>query len=164
MVSVIALFALLHILSAIAWFGAGIFFVSVIGPGVKTFTPAASLEFLTKVGPRQVRFFAGSATATIVFGLVLLYLSFGASYTTWPTSLVIGFGLGLIAYLDLLFVAAPAFRKADHIARELVKNPSGGPPPPDFQRYLNRGRAGAGSTVAILFLATIFMVATGFPF
>jgi len=164
MVSVIAFFAMLHILSAIAWFGAAIFFVSVVGPAVKTFTPAASLEFLLKVGPRQVRFFAGSATATIVFGLALLYFSFGTGYTTWPTSLVIGFSLGLIAYLDVLLVAAPAFRKADHIARELANNPQAGPPPPDLQRYLSRGRQGAASVVVILLLATIFMVATGFPY
>lgn len=162
--SIITALAILHVLSAMAWFGAGIFFVSAIGPAVRTFTLASSLEFLAKAGPRQIRFFAGSATATIVFGLALLFLGFGTDYTIWPSTLSIGFGLGLIAYLDLLIVAAPAFRKADHLAKELLKSPQPGPPPPELQKALSRGRAGAGSTVAILFLATIFMVATGFPF
>lgn len=161
---VITVFAFLHIISAIGWLGALIFFLSVVGPAVRTFTPAASLEFLVKVGPRQLRFFAGTATATILFGLALLYFSLGTDYSLYPTSIVAGFSLGFIAYLDALLVAVPAFRKADSIAKEFAKNPQAGPPPPDLQKYLNRGRLGAASTGVILLLTTAFMVATGFPY
>ncbi len=153
----------MHVTSAIAWFGALIFFISVLGPAVRTFTPAASLEFLVKVGPRQLRFFAGTATATIIFGLALLFTSLGTDYTLWPTTIVAGFVLGLLAYLVALVVAIPAFRKADAIAKEFSKNPAG-PPPPDLAKYLNRGRIGAASVLVILLLTTVFMVATGFPF
>jgi uncharacterized membrane protein len=162
--SIITVFAFLHVLSAIAWLGAAIFFVSVVGPAVRRFTPAASLEFLVKVGPRASRFFGGTATATIIFGLVLLYLAFGTDYTLWPTTIVVGFALGLIAYLDAVLVAIPSLRKADHIAKGLAMNPQASPPPPDFAKYLRRGTLGAASTAVILVLTTAFMVATGFPF
>jgi hypothetical protein len=161
---VITIFAFLHIIFAIAWLGGAIFFVSAVGPAVKTFTPATSLEFLVKAGPGQLRFFAGSATATIIFGLALLFSSLGTDYTLWPNTIIAGFTLGLIAYLNVLLVAAPAFRKVDRIAKELMKNPQAGPAPPEFAKNLNRARLGAASTVVILVLATVFMVATGFPY
>jgi hypothetical protein len=159
---IITTLAFLHIISAIAWMGAAIFFISVIGPAVRGFTPAASLEFLTKVGPRQLRFFIGSASATLIFGLALLFSLYGTDYTLWPTAIVIGFSLGLLAYLDLALVAGPAFREADRIARQVMSNPQGGPPPPELQQALGRGRLAASLAVVILMLATIFMVVSAF--
>ncbi|HLQ06433.1 MAG TPA: hypothetical protein VK126_01610, partial [Nitrososphaerales archaeon] len=41
--TVIAVLTVLHIASAIGWMGAVVFFLSVIGPSVRKFTPAASL-------------------------------------------------------------------------------------------------------------------------
>ncbi len=156
--TVIAILTFLHIASAIGWMGAVVFFLSVLGPSVRKFTPAASLEFLTKVGPRQVRYFAGTATSTIVFGLALLFTAFGTDYTTWPRYIEAGFSLGLLAYLIAIFVAIPSFRGADKIAHQVMGNPQPGPPPPELARYLKRGNQAAISVAVILLLALVFMV------
>ena len=160
----ITVLAFLHIASAVGWLGAVAFFLSAIGPGVRTFTPPASLEFLTKVGPRQIRYFAGTATATIVFGLALLFAYYGSN--AWPTSMEVGFGLGLIAYLVAIGVTVPAFLKADKVAHQIMSLQ--GPPPPELGAqlagHLRRGNV-AGLTVGILLILTLaFMVYTGFPF
>jgi hypothetical protein len=158
--TVIAALTFLHIASAVGWLGAVVFFVSVIGPSVRTFTPAASLEFLTKVGPRQLRYFVGVATSTIVFGLALLFVSFGTDYTTWPRYIEIGFSLGLLAYLIAVLVTVPTLRKAVGIAHQMMSNPQAGPPPPEFAGYLKRGNQAAIAVAIILLLALVFMVSS----
>jgi hypothetical protein len=161
---VITILAFLHIAAAVGWMGALVFFLSTIGPGVRTFTPAASLEFLTKVGPRQTRFFIGTATATIVFGLGLMFEYFGSS--AWPTSLEAGFVLGFLAYAIALGVTVPSFRNADKVARKIMSTQ--GPPPPELgaqlQGYLKKGNIAAIAVGILLVFALIFMVYTGFPF
>jgi hypothetical protein len=161
--AIVSVLAILHVAAAAAWFGALVFFISIVGPGVRSFTPAASLEFLTKVGPRQLRFFIGSATATILFGVALLYAYYG-SYP-WPTSIEVGFGFGLLAYLIALGVTVPAFRNADKVAHQIMATQ--GPPPPELAAklggFLKRGNIGAASVGLALVLTLIFMVDTGFP-
>ena len=156
--NVIAVLTILHIASAIGWMGAVLFFLSVIGPSVRNFTPAASLEFLTKVGPRQIRYFAGTATSTIVFGLALLITAFGTDYTAWPRYIEVGFSLGVLAYLLAILVAVPSFRRADKIAHQIMSNPQAGPPPPELARYLKRGNQAAIAIAFILLLTLVFMV------
>jgi hypothetical protein len=156
--TIIAVLTVLHIASAIGWLGAVVFFLSVIGPSVRKLTPAASLEFLTKVGPRQIRYFVGTATSTIVFGLALLFTTFGTDYTSWPRYIEAGFSFGLLAYLIALIVAIPSFRGAEKIAHQIMSNPQAGPPPPELARYLKRGNQAAISVVVILVLALVFMV------
>lgn len=157
--TVIAVLTFLHIVSAMGWLGGVVFFLSAIGPGVRSFTPPASLEFLTKVGPRQLRFFAGVATSTIVFGLALLFATFGADYTTWPVYIEVGFSLGLIAYLIAIGVTVPTFRKVDKIAREMMSKPPG-PPPPEFTVLLRRANMAAMAVAAILLITLAFMVSS----
>jgi uncharacterized membrane protein len=158
--TVIAALTILHILSAMAWLGGAIFFLSAIGPGVRTFTPPASLEFLTKVGPRQLRYFAGAGTATIVFGLSLLFAALGTDYSTWPRYIEVGFGLGLVAYLIAIFVTIPTFRKVDKIAHQMIDNPQKGPPPPEFPKLLARANMAAVLVVLILLVTLVFMVSS----
>ncbi|HEY6282604.1 MAG TPA: hypothetical protein VIW22_01625 [Nitrososphaerales archaeon] len=156
--TVIAILTFLHIASAIGWLGAVVFFLSVIGPSVRKFTPAASLEFLTKVGPRQIRYFAGVATSTIVFGLALLFAAFGTDYSAWPRYIEAGFSLGLLAYLIALVVVIPSFLRVEKIAHQIMSNPQAGPPPPELARYLKRGNQAVVSVALILLLALLFMV------
>ena len=134
-----------------------LFYLSAVGPGVRSFTPPASLEFLTKVGPRQIRFFAGASTATIAFGLALLYAAFGADYTSWPWYIEVGFSMGLVAYLIAILVTVPTFRKVDRMAHEIMGNPPR-PPPPEFPGLLKRANTAATAVAIILFLALVFMV------
>lgn len=162
--TVISVLAFLHIVSAVAWLGGVVFFLSAVSPGMAAFTPAARLEYLTKIGPKQIRFFAGASTATIIFGLLLLYSFFGSDYTEWPLSIEIGFGLGLIAYLVAIGVTIPTFRKMEKIAREMLANPQSGPPPPEFARLGDRSNLAAMTVAALLILTAIFMVVTAFPY
>jgi hypothetical protein len=163
-VTLITVLAFLHVAAGASWFGALMFLISVLGPGVRTFTPQASLEFLTKVGPGQLRFFLGAATATIVFGLALVFDAFGSDASAWPSSIDVGMVLGLLAYLIAAFVAAPAFRNADKVAHEITS--SQGPPPLELTAklgaYLKRGSMAATAVGVVLFLTLIFMVGAAF--
>jgi len=154
--------AFLHIATAIAWMGGVVFFLSVIGPGVRTLNPPGSLEFLTKVGPRQLRYFMGAATGTIIFGLALLLYAFGTNASYWPSSIEAGFGLGLIAYLIAMLVTVPTFRKANSMALQIMANPQHGPPPPEFGALMKRANMAAVAVALILFLTLVFMVGTAF--
>ncbi len=158
--TVIAVLTFLHIVSAMGWLGGVVFFLSAVGPGVRAFTPAASLEFLTKVGPKQTRYFGAVATLTVVFGLGLLFATFGSDFSTWPGYIEVGFSLGLIAYLIAVLVTIPAFRKADKIAHQIMANPQPGPPPPEFLRLLSRGNMSVMAIAAILLLTLVFMVSS----
>jgi len=158
---VITILAYLHIISAMGWLGAAVLFVSVIGPGLRSLSPTARLEFLSKVGPRGTRFFIGTSTSTIVFGLALLF-SFPGAFNTTITA---GLTLGLIAYLDAILVSIPSFRKADHLAKEmLASGQAGGPPSPELAKALKRGGIGVTTVVVLLVITLIFMVTAGFPF
>lgn len=158
--SVIAVLTFFHIVSAIGWLGGVIFFISAVGPGLKSFTPGASLEYLTKVGPKQIRFFIGAATATIIFGLGLLFTTFGSDYASWPWYIEAGFSFGLVAYLIAMLVAVPAFSKAEHLARERMSSPVSGPPSPEFVKSLKRGNQAVMVVAVILFIALAFMVSS----
>jgi hypothetical protein len=157
---VIAVLTFLHIASAMGWLGGVVFFLSAVGPGVRAFTPAASLEFLTKVGPRQLRYFGGVATSTIVFGLALLVATFGTDVSTWPGYIEVGFTLGFVAYLIAILVTIPTFRKVDKIAHQMMANPQAGPPPPEFPKLLKRANMAAVAVALILFFTMLFMVSS----
>ena len=157
--SIIAVLTFLHIVTAMGWLGGVIFFLSAVGPGVRAFTPPALLEFLTKVGPKQIRFFAGVATGTIVFGLALLFAAFGTDYSSWPNYIETGFGFGLIAYLIAVLVTIPTIRKLSGIARQLMSGPPG-PPPPELLKLLKRANMATMAVALLLLLALIFMVSS----
>ena len=157
--AIITVLAFLHVLSAMGWLGGATLFVSAVVPGTRSMSPAASLEFLAKVGPRSTRFFAGSATATIVFGLALLGLVPGLM----GTSLMGGVAFGLIAYVTAIFTMI-SFRKADNIAKERLASGQTGPPPPELAKALKRGGITVVLTVLLLIIALMFMIVTGFPF
>jgi len=156
--SVITILAFLHIITAVGWLGGAILFVSSIAPGLRSLSPAASLEFLAKVGPRTTRFFAGAATGTIVFGMALLSVLPGVTNTIYY-----GVGLGLIAYLTAILTIL-SFRKADKIARSILEGPRAGPPPPEFQNAMRTGGISVTLTVLLLIISLVFMVYAGSPF
>ncbi|MDA4128948.1 MAG: hypothetical protein OK422_05800 [Thaumarchaeota archaeon] len=156
---IITVLAYLHIISAIGWLGGAVLFVSVVAPGLRSLSPTARLEFLSKIGPKATRFFAGTSTATIVFGLALLFSS-----DVSGTNINVGLTLGLIAYLVALVVAFPALTKADHLAKEALASGQAGPPSPELAKALKRGGLGVVVVVLLLVVTLMFMVASGFPF
>lgn len=133
--------------------------MSVIAPGLWQVSAPSSLEFLAKVGPKATRFFIASATATLIFGVSLLYAS---GVTDYP--IYIGALLGLVAYLDAILVTVPAFNKADRLAERMLANPQAGPPPPEFAAALRKGGLGVTLVVVLLSVTAVFMVVSGFVF
>jgi hypothetical protein len=157
---VVTILAYLHIISAMGWLGGAVLFASVVAPGLRSLSPTARLEFLSKVVPRAIRFFIGSSTATIVFGLALLF-SFPGAYST---TIAAGLALGLIAYLDAILVTLPSLRKADHLANQMLASGQAGPPSPELAKVLKRGSLGSATVVVLLVITLMFMVTAGFPF
>ena len=155
--SVIAVLTFLHIVTAMGWLGGVVFFLSAIGPGVRAFTPPALLEFLTNVGPKQIRFFAGTATGTIVFGLALLFAAFGTDHSSWPNYIEAGFGFGLIAYFIAILVTVPTIWKVSRIAQQAMSGPPG-PPPPELPKLLRMANMATMAVALLLLLALVFMV------
>ncbi len=156
---IVTVLAYLHIISAMGWLGGAVLFVSALAPGLRSLSPAASMEFLAKVGPRAATFFAAAATATIIFGLGLL----AALPGLLGTNIDFGIALGLIAYLDAI-VAILSNRKADHLAKEMLTSGHSGPPPPEFMKALKRGGIAVTTTALLLVITLMFMVASGFPY
>jgi uncharacterized membrane protein len=155
---VITALAYLHIISAVGWLGGAVLFVSVIAPGLKSFSPGASLEFLVKIEGRAISFFVGTATATLIFGVGLLYAASISGET-----IDIGLALGLAAYLIAMLVAIPAFRKAEHIAKDLASGKLAAPPA-ELASSVKRGGMAVTLVVILLAATLMFMVASGFPF
>lgn len=165
---VITVLATLHIISAISWLGASIFFVLILGPGFRTLTPPTTVEFFMKIGSKAPRYFTAFASATILFGLLLLYAvtngDFSVLWTTnFGTTISIGLTLGLVAYLDAMLITAPKFSKGAKLAAEMMKNPPQGPPT-EFIATLKKGGQSALIGTIILVIAAIFMVTSAFPF
>ena len=143
------------------------FFVLILAPGLRSMSPPTSLEFLSKIGTKATRFFIGSATATILFGLALLYLRINGDFSvltnsTFGTTITIGFSLGLIAYLESAIIIGPTFNKAYRVAAELMKSPPQGPPT-ELMALMNKGGKAALIDLVILLAAVAFMVPSGFP-
>ncbi len=157
--TLVTIVAYLHIFSAISWFGGAILFLSVISPGLKTASPQANLEFLTKVGKRATRFFGIVSTLTIIFGVTLLLVS-GVN----DTPVYVGAILGLAAWLDAVLFTIPALNKADNLAEKALANPQAGPPPPELMANVKKGGMGVLIVVVLLTLTLAFMVISGFMF
>ena len=165
---VITVLAYLHIMSAISWLGASLFFVLILGPGLRSLTPPTSLEFFAKIGSKAPRFFVGSSTLTVVFGLLLLYFVLDGDFsllstTSFGTTISIGLTLGLIAYLEAAILTGPKFSKAAKLANELMKNPPQGPSAELIELQKKGGLSAIIGTIILVF-AALFMVAAAFPF
>ena len=162
--AVVSVLAVFHVLAAIGWLGGALFAASSIIPGLRTLSPGASLEFAVKIGPRLTRFYGVTGTLTLVFGLALLLEAYGSDYSAWPATLEVGFSLGLLAYLFALAVTVPASRRSERLARQLMASPTPGMPSAELLQNLRRLGMGGNVMALVLTLATVFMVATGFPF
>jgi uncharacterized membrane protein len=160
-----AILAWLHVLSAIMWLGGGIMFGMVIVPTLSRFSPAASGEFLVRVGPRVGRFFQVVAGSTILFGVLLLYNIGGFGLldpsTTYGIELSIGITFALVAFVISEFFAVPPILKAVRLIQEMQKS-GGHEPPAELPRTLKIAGITAMTTLVFLLLASAFMVAAGF--
>jgi len=161
---VLAILAWLHIISAVGWLGASMIFGFVVGPTMTRLSEEARLEFIAKVLPRYVRFGAGAAGSTILFGLIFTFaLASGDSSMLSPSNpfglqLTIGALFGFGAFLVVVLLVAPATRKATRIAQGTIEGKRG--ISSEMIQTMKRLRMGAMVVLVLLLLAFTFMVGT----
>lgn len=140
----------------------------VVAPGLAKLSPGSSGEFFVKIVPRVIRYFQSLAGSTILFGVLLLYVgvnngdfpAFTAS-SAWGLSVMIGLGLGFVAFLISEFVAVPPLKKAIRIITEMQQSDQH-QPNPELPKTLKRAALTANTTVVLLILTLVFMVSAGF--
>lgn len=155
---VVTVLAYLHIISAMAWLGAAILFVSTLAPATKLLSRSAYLEYLATVTPRMSRFFFMVATSAVVFGVALLL-----TIPDFSPYIGVGIATGAAAYIAMLADVRTA-AKVSHIAGEMVKGGQTGFPSAELARELRMIRIGTVSTVVLLVVTLMFMVYSGYPF
>ncbi len=152
------IFAYLHVISAMAWLGGGLLFVSTLAPSTRRMTPAASLEFLATAVPRMTRYFFMAATSTVIFGPSLFL-----TIPSYSPLIYAGIATGLAAYIEVL-LELRLFTRISNLAREALKGGPSNPPSAELQRALRHGRIGTLSTVLLRGVTLMFMVYSGYPF
>ncbi len=153
-----------HILSAMAWLGGGILTTFVVGPGVRSLTPGASLEFTAKVMPKILRFIQIAIGSTFLFGLLLLfYLGIDASSYA-GAELSAGAGVALITAAVVFSLTVPSFKKVIKIAQERIASGAQGPPPQEMMKYGKRARMGSIAGVVLLLVVLALMISASVGF
>lgn len=165
--AVLTVAAFLHIISAIGWLGASIYFAFILGPGLSKLSPPTQTEFFSKLGLKSIRYFQGTSTATVIFGLFLVYVFTNGNPSSLTSSvlgqrLLVGIVLGLVAYLDAILVTGREFTKAYKLITEMKGPPQG--PPTEIMAAMKKGGMGALIGTLILIVTAAFMVMSGFPF
>jgi uncharacterized membrane protein len=149
-----------HILSAMGWLGGGILTASVLGPGVRSLSPGANLEFTAKVMPKIIRFVEIMVGSTLLFG-VLLYLYLGISPSTGDSgTLYTGIGFTIVVAALAFSVTIPSFNKLVKMARERLASGSQGPPSPEMMKYGKRAAMGSMIGVGLLLVVLATMIGT----
>jgi uncharacterized membrane protein len=153
-----------HILGAIGWVGAAMFFAIVVGPLLGKLTPGTRGELILKLFPRFVRYIAAFGTLTLVMGVALAFSvtdgNIGLlSPTASPAGMYITAGaiLALVAIGIATGVVIPTANRIVQILQSMAQNP--GPPPPELAKATNRLRRGAMTALVLLLVVLVFMVA-----
>jgi uncharacterized membrane protein len=149
---------ILHIGAIVAWMGAGIVFVSVLGPSMQAMTPAGRTEFFLNVLPRYMRYILFTSIASIVFGVLLYGYSVMPSSTVAPSSsgliwIQAGAGLGVIAFIVVVGYLWP-------LSKKLVKSAKGEAQNTDGLKIAQSMRAG-GAIAALLLAIVLVLMITG---
>jgi uncharacterized membrane protein len=153
-----------HILGAIGWVGAAMFFAMVVGPLLGKLTPGARGELILKLLPRFVRYIAAFGTLTLVMGVALAFsITNGNIGLLSPTASPVGLYITVGAVLALVTigiatgVVIPTSNRIVRILQTMAQNP--GPPPPELARATTRLRMGATTALVLLLVVLVFMVA-----
>ncbi len=160
---VIAVLTWFHILGAIGWLGAAMFFGMIIGPLLPGLSPATRGELLVKLVPRFTRYVAGFAIATSVFGVALVFAIAGGNLSILSPSnsfglfVSAGAAVTIVAMILAFVVVLPTANKIVGITKNMQQNP--GPPPPELPSFQKRLRISATTVVVLLLIVLAFMVA-----
>ncbi len=158
--------AFLHILSAMGWLGGGILFGFVIAPKFAKLSLTGSRDFFVTIQPGVIRFFQGIAGATILFGLLLLYVMTGGDFgqltpsTSWGFDILAGMTTAIVAFVISEFLAVPSFQKLVALNRKMGAD--GSNVPPELHRTARYAGMMATLSVVLLLVTLGFMVAAGF--
>ncbi|HLF16630.1 MAG TPA: hypothetical protein VI796_04265 [Candidatus Thermoplasmatota archaeon] len=151
-----------HIVGAVLWAGAAIFFVLMVAPGVRDAGPSGGAVMAATLRRGGFgRYFGPVSTLTVLAGL---YLYAKLDFHKDPfadnatTALTLGMALGILAWLEGLMVLLPLEAKLKALVKSM---PAQGPPPPEkaaeFQAMgMKMGKA-TQMSAGILFLALLLM-------
>ncbi len=154
-----------HILSAMGWLGGGILFGFVIAPRFSKMGLAGSRDFFVTVQPSVIRFFQIVAGLTVLFGVLLLYVttaSGGAQLSasnSWGLDIMVGMAVAAVAFVISEFVAVPAFLRLVELHRKMPAD--GSNVPAELPRTARRAGMMATTATLLLLVAMAFMVAAG---
>jgi uncharacterized membrane protein len=158
---VVTALAYAHILSGVCWLGGALIFVTVVAPGLGRMSGAARSEFIVKVMPRWVKFIQAVAGLTLLFGILLLVAYFNGDYSSIGASLMAGVVFGILAFLVVIGLTGPTFRKLVKLVEEMQRSGAQAPSP-EIEKTLKRSVFAGRLGLVLLLLALLFMVAAGF--
>ena len=112
---------LLHIIFGAIWVGGAFVMAVVIEPKLRKLGPPVQLPFLKNVMPPFIHTMLGSATVTIVVGIVLVLRLRSGSLSTvldsgWGWAILIGFVTAIIAFVIGLSRVLPTSRRMISLA------------------------------------------------
>ncbi len=150
---------ILHVGSIVGWMGAAIFFVSVLGPSIKTMSPEAQDSFSLNMIPRYSRYVLVTSILSLIFGIMLYGYSEmpGSGVAVSSSGLVwiqAGAGLGVVAFILVLAIVWPSSKKIVKIVKETRSGGSAGA----LASVQSRARMGAGIVSALLVIVLILMI------
>jgi uncharacterized membrane protein len=153
----------LHISFIVTWFGGAALFSTIIAPSIAKIAPAARTEFIIATLPRYVRFIAGSATGSIIFGVLLFgYISGSTSLAPSSSGLPLieaGAVLGLIAFVIAIGVVYPTANKLVKTMKQMANSAgAAGQSESNIPQLQKRMRIGASAVAVILGLTLILMI------
>jgi uncharacterized membrane protein len=146
-----------HILGAIGWMGAAMFFAIIVGPLLGKLTPGTRAELILKLFPRFVRYIGAFATLTLVMGVALAFSITNGNIGLLSPSITAGAVLGLVAVGLATGVVIPSANRIVGILQGMAQKP--GPPPPELSQATTRLRMGAAAVLVLLFVVLVLMVA-----
>ena len=135
----IVVLRLIHIFSGIFWVGVSLFNIQYLQPSVRATAPESQklMQHLTQ-RTRFLNAVYGSATLTMLSGLLMYWILFGFRPAAMlsPYGLVLGIGgvAGIIAWLVVIFVVRDIFQQMGAVGRAVQAQ--GGPPTPEQAQQL----------------------------
>ncbi len=151
-----------HVISVIGWTGAVLTFIVSINPSLKNFSAQANSEFVVKALPRLVRSIQVFSVSTLIFGPLLAFtMNDGPPnafdlISPWSKFVTSGATVGVIMLLMVFFFLTPTATRLVRAVSNMQKSPQ--PPLAELKVLQRRMAIGTPLSLALLFLAEVFMV------
>ena len=147
----------LHILSGIFWIGLLYFFNVVNVPTMKALDAATKGKVVPVLMPRALAWFRYAAVATLVFGLLLLFMPVVyPSPAAWDWKILVGVGLAVIMFINVHALIWPNQKKV--IAMTAASAASGNAPPPEMAKHARVAYLASRTNFWLSFPMLFFMI------